>query len=63
MNDSKKKSMFKTITWRIIMIIASLLVAYVFTGSIILSTEITITGNIVATIFYYIHERIWRDYA
>lgn len=57
--DSIKKSTLKTITWRIIAVLTTLLICWIFTKKIEISLGITITGAIVSTIEYYIHERIW----
>ena len=48
--ESHKRSIVKSITWRII---ATLIAAY-WVGF-----QIAILMNIVQTIAYYIHERIW----
>ena len=58
--DSRKKSLLKTISWRIVAIILSLAVTYLFIGSFALSFEIVITANIVSMITYYFHERWWN---
>ena len=60
--DSRKKSILKTISWRIIAIIISITVVYIFTNSISLSLGIAITSNAVAMIVYYFHERSWNGY-
>lgn len=62
MNDSRKKSIYKTISWRIIAILLSLGCAYLFVGSIVLSLEIVVTANALSVVAYYIHERIWNRY-
>ena len=60
--DSKKKSISKTLSWRIIAVILSVIVAYIFTNSLLVSMEIAITSNFLSMIIYYFHERIWADY-
>ena len=61
MEDSKKKSILKTISWRIIAIITSMIVAYIFTKSFIVSIGLVLTANIISMIIYYFHERIWNN--
>ena len=60
--DTKKKSLIKTISWRIVAIIVSFIVTYLFTKSSSMSFEIVIIANIVSMVFYYFHERIWNEY-
>ena len=60
--ESIKKSVLKTISWRIIAIIISILVAYLFTHSYSQSFGLAITANIISMIAYYLHERIWSRY-
>ena len=60
--DSIKKSILKTITWRMISILSNLVVIYLITKSIIQSIFITILANGVSLVLYYIHERVWKNY-
>lgn len=58
--DSNKRSLIKTITWRITGSTATVIIAYCMTGSISTSSAIGIIHFISNTILYYIHERIWN---
>lgn len=60
--DSRKKSLIKTITWRIIALIVSIIVAFIFTDKISMSLNIAIISNLLSMILYYVHERIWVIY-
>ena len=60
--DSKKKSIIKTISWRIIAITVSYIVAYLFTKSSSTSLGLVLTANAVSMFIYYFHERIWNKY-
>lgn len=60
--DSKKKSLYKTISWRIIAIIIGAMITYMFIGSLEITLEITITANAIAIAVYYVHERVWNRY-
>ena len=62
MVDSQKKSLYKTITWRTLMVVLGLIILYYFTGSFWLAVDITVFSTIVAMIAYYIHERVWSRY-
>lgn len=59
--DSKRKSFLKTISWRIIAVLTSLLIIYLFTYKLVVSLKITIVAAIVSTIEYYFHERLWKS--
>lgn len=58
--DSNKRSLIKTITWRITGSTSTVIIAYCMTGSIATSGAIGIIHFISNTILYYIHERIWN---
>ena len=60
--ESKKKSIFKTFSWRIIAMTISYIVAYFFTSSHSISFWLVITANILSMIVYYFHERAWSFY-
>lgn len=60
--DSKKKSIFKTVSWRIIAIIISYIVLYIYTKSASMSLEVVLIGNIISMVGYYFHERVWGKY-
>ncbi len=58
--ESHKRTIIKSITWRIIAIIVAFIVAYAFTRKPVESGGIAITANLINMIIYYIHERIWN---
>ncbi len=60
--DSRKKSLYKSISWRIIAIIIGAVVTYVFIGSLEITLEITVIANAIAIAVYYAHERVWNRY-
>lgn len=60
--DTKRKSIMKTISWRVIAMIISYLVAYYFTNSVLVSFELVLVSNILSMIVYYYHERLWVNY-
>jgi len=59
MVESRKKSLIKTISWRLIATFITIGLFYIFTGDIIFSGEVGIIVNIVKTVAYYLHERLW----
>lgn len=50
----------KTLTWRFIATVTTILVAFIFTGSLVISLEIGSLEVILKTIFYYLHEKTWE---
>lgn len=55
-----RKSLYKTITWRLISIVLSFTTSYVFLGSLDLATKYTIVYSIVSSILYYWHEMLYK---
>jgi len=60
MNETKKRSVIKSITWRIICIIVSVLTAYVLTNKLDIAAAIGTVYNVITMILYYFHERVWN---
>jgi uncharacterized membrane protein len=59
LSDSHKRSLVKTVTWRVTGSTSAVIIAYVVTGSIALSSTIGIAHLIVNTLLYWVHERVW----
>lgn len=60
MNERKKRSLLKSISYRIICIISLALVTYLFTGDLIQMTGIVVVFQSIQTVMYYFHERVWE---
>lgn len=58
--DKNKRSILKTVTWRITGSSATFLIAYLITGNLTASGIIGLTQIASNTVLYYIHERIWN---
>jgi uncharacterized membrane protein len=56
---SKKRSLAKSITWRLIAIVTTFAVGLVMTGSIAFSASLSLVSNGINFVLYYIHERFW----
>jgi uncharacterized membrane protein len=54
-----KRSIVKTITYRLIVVILDFIAVYLFTGKLETALGFTIVSNIYTTIVYFFHERIW----
>jgi len=62
MSDDKLRHILKTLTWRMIGTIDTIILGWIITGN--LKTGMTIGGVEVITkmILYYLHERFWYKY-
>jgi uncharacterized membrane protein len=60
MIETRKRSLVKSIIWRIICIAVSIVTAYLLTAKIDLSVAIGTTYNAITMILYYFHERFWN---
>ena len=58
--DQPRRSLVKTISWRITGSSATFLIAYLLTGNFAVAGVIGVTQMISNTILYYVHERIWN---
>jgi uncharacterized membrane protein len=61
LSDTSKRSLVKTISWRITGSSATFLIAFLMTGSFAIAGVIGVTQVISNTILYYIHERLWNN--
>jgi uncharacterized membrane protein len=59
---SHAKSILKSITWRIIGTIDTILISYFITGKFKLAVSIGAIELITKILLYYLHERIWCLY-
>ncbi len=57
--ETKKRSIVKSITWRVTGIVILLLIAYLITGNMKETGIITVIFHIIMVTLYYLHERIW----
>ena len=60
--ESIKKSLYKTISWRVVATLGTVVIALLFTGKISISLGIGLVDGIIKTIFYYGHERVWANH-
>lgn len=55
-----KRSVTKSVTFRILVMLADGLIIYAITKEVFLAIGIIIFSNISSTIIYYVHERAWN---
>ena len=58
--DEHKRTIVKSITWRIIATTTTVVTVYVYTGDLTLAAISGAVANIIKTALYYIHERVWN---
>jgi uncharacterized membrane protein len=58
--ESKSRSLTKTIVYRITNIVADLVIVYALTRRVDVTVGVTIFTNMASTILYYLHERVWN---
>jgi uncharacterized membrane protein len=56
---SKKRSLAKSLTWRIVAIVSTFVVGYFMTGSLSFAASLTLVSNLINFLLYYLHERVW----
>jgi uncharacterized membrane protein len=59
MNETRKRSIAKSILWRIICIIVSIVTSFFLTGNFDVAVAIGTVYNAVTMVLYYFHERLW----
>ncbi len=57
--ETLKRSVVKTISYRVVILILDFVCIYLFTGQIKVAVGFMLVSNIYTTIGYFIHERIW----
>lgn len=60
--DSNAKSLLKTISWRVVGTIDTMVIAYVLTGQLDVAFSIGSVEVFSKMILYYLHERAWNKY-
>ncbi|MDY6931983.1 MAG: DUF2061 domain-containing protein [Halobacteriota archaeon] len=58
-NVSRSRSFAKTITWRIIATLTTMILVYFFTGELTLAIVVGSWELVAKLIIYYLHERAW----
>ena len=60
LNDSRTRSVVKTLTWRVTGSFATFLIAWGIGGNLTVAGTIAVVQIIANTILYYCHERLWN---
>ncbi len=59
--DLKKRTIAKTLTWRITASLTTFIIAWVLTGDVLIGVSIGSIEAITKFFLYYFHERIWNN--
>ena len=59
LGESHRRSIVKALTWRLVATLVTFVVAYLFTGELVLSAGIGLVDLGIKLFVYYGHERIW----
>ena len=59
MKESRTRSVFKGMTFRLLATIITVAILYSVTGDVALAAGIGVIDVIVKFIIYYVHERVW----
>ena len=60
MKETRKRSLVKSISWRVICIVASIFISLLLTGKWDIAVLIGTVYNVVTMVLYYFHERLWN---
>ncbi|MEE9499830.1 MAG: DUF2061 domain-containing protein [Candidatus Omnitrophota bacterium] len=58
--ELRKRSVAKTITWRVIAFFVTMIAVYLYNRDIKESLIVSLSANAVKMILYYLHERFWN---
>jgi uncharacterized membrane protein len=59
MNEARKRSIAKAVSYRVICIIMLSLITYLITGDLLQMTYIVVIFQSIQMVIYYFHERAW----
>ena len=60
MSDQPKRSLVKTVSWRITGSGATFLISYLISGNFAVAGTIATIQLVSNTVLYFVHERIWN---
>lgn len=59
-NEKASRSLLKTLSWRIIGTLDTILISYIITGKITMALSIGSVELVSKMILYFFHERLWN---
>jgi len=58
--EHPKRTLVKTVTWRIIALVTTIGVVYAYSGDFTKSLTVGVIANALKMFLYYVHERVWN---
>jgi uncharacterized membrane protein len=58
--DTARRSLVKTISWRLTGSGATFLISYIIAGNFAMAGTIAVTQLVFNTVLYFLHERVWN---
>ena len=62
-SETHTRTVFKSISWRIIATLTTISIVFLFTKKLILSLGVGLVEVTLKILFYYLHERLWNKVA
>jgi adenylylsulfate kinase len=56
---TRKRSIVKAITYRVVIVCLDFLAIYLLTGKVVTAAAFMVVSNIYTTAGYFLHERVW----
>lgn len=60
MREIRLRSISKGVSWRIVATLTTVILVFIFTGSVAVSLKLGAIEALAKIIFYYLHERVWN---
>ena len=60
-NDTNIKSLIKSISWRVVGTIDTMVISYFVTGQLVMAVSIGSVEVVTKILLYYLHERVWEN--
>jgi uncharacterized membrane protein len=60
MKETRKRSIVKSIVWRFICVVVSIVISFFLTAKWDIAVAIGSSYNIITMLLYYFHERMWN---
>jgi len=60
MSETSKRSIIKSMSWRFLATLTTIIVVFIFTGSLALSLGVGAVEVVAKLLLYYAHERTWN---
>jgi uncharacterized membrane protein len=60
-SESPKRSIVKSISWRVIGTLDTIIISWIITGTLTLAFSIGVVELVTKMVLYFFHERIWNN--